>query len=355
MPHLFDEFTIKSVTLRNRIGVSPMCQYSSEEGFANDWHLVHLGSFARGGAGLVIMEATAVEPVGRITPQDHGLWSDDHLTFLRRIPAFIHGQGAVAGIQLAHAGRKASRTRPWEGDAHLPDEKGGWDVVGPSAIPYGEGYRTPIELGDAGIQSIVDKFGAAARRAKAAGFRWLELHAAHGYLLHNFLSPVSNRRGDRYGGSLANRARLLSEIVESVKGEWPSDLPLTVRFSCTDYVAEGWTVDDSVALAKMLKPLGVDLVDCSSGGNVSGVKIAVGANYQVPFAEKIRREAGIPTAAVGMITEAMQADAIVRSGQADVVLLAREMLRDPQWTFRAAKTLHQLPKAQVPPQYLRSI
>jgi 2,4-dienoyl-CoA reductase-like NADH-dependent reductase (Old Yellow Enzyme family) len=355
MAHLFDELKIKSVTLRNRIGVSPMCQYSSKEGFANDWHLVHLGSFARGGVGLVIMEASAVEPIGRITPQDHGIWSDEHVSFLRRITEFIHEQGAVAGIQLAHAGRKASRTRPWEGDSHLPKEKGGWEVVGPSALSFGEGYQTPHELSETEIKKIVNHFSDSAKRALSAGFKWLELHGAHGYLIHSFLSPLSNQRKDSYGGSFSNRTRFLKEIVDAVKKVWPSTLPLTVRFSCSDYTPGGWTIEDSVALAKELKILEVDLIDCSSGGNVMGAKIAVGANYQVPFAETIRKEALIATAAVGMITEPMQADAIIRSGQADVVLLAREFLRDPQWTFRAAKTLHQMPKAQIPAQYLRSV
>ncbi len=355
MAHLFDELKVKSITLRNRIGVSPMCQYSSRDGHAQDWHLVHLGAFARGGAGLVIMEATGVEAAGRISAHDNGLYSDEHVPFLKRITDFIHGQGSVAGIQLAHAGRKASRTRPWEGDADLPNAQGGWDVVGPSAIPFAEGYRTPLELSENEIHGLVQKFADAAKRAHAAGFKWLELHGAHGYLIHNFLSPLSNQRKDKYGGSFENRTRFFKEITESVNGVWPKDLPLTVRFSCTDYMPGGWNVEESVLLARELKKLGVDLVDCSSGGNAKEAKIAVGANYQVPFAAQIRREAEIATAAVGMITEPMQADAIVRTGQADLVLLAREMLRDPQWAFRAAKALHKMDRAQVPPQYLRSV
>ncbi len=353
--HLFSDFASRGVTLRNRVVVSPMCEYSSVDGFANDWHMVHLGSFARGGAGLVCVEASAVEPIGRISAQDHGIYYDDHIAFLKRITTFIHGQGAVAGIQIAHAGRKASRTRPWEGDGDLINAKGGWEVVGPSPIEFGEGYRRPRELSVTELQGIVQKFADAARRAHSAGFKWLELHGAHGYLIHNFLSPLSNKRSDQYGGSFENRTRFFREIVEAVKGSWPNDLPLAARISATDYTVGGWTIEDSVQLAKALKTQGVDLIDCSSGGNVKDAKIQVGANYQVPFAEAVRRGANIATATVGMITEAMQADAIVRSGQADLVLLAREFLRDPQWTFRAAKTLHKMDRAQVPPQYLRSV
>ncbi len=355
MPHLFDEFALKSVTLRNRIGVSPMCQYSSQNGHANDWHLVHLGAFASGGAGLVIFEASAVEAIGRITPADLGIYSDDHVPFLKRIVDFIHSQGAVAGIQIAHAGRKASRARPWDGDTDLSNNKGGWEVVGPSPIPFGDGFQTPHELSTNEIQQTVTSFAAAAKRAQQAGFRWLELHAAHGYLTHSFLSPISNQRRDQYGGSFENRTRLLKEIVDSVHGAWPKNLPLAVRFSCTDYTTGGWTIEETVALSKELRELGVDLIDCSSGGNVKNAQIPVGAGYQVPFAEIIKREAKIPTAAVGLITEPMQADEIVRNGRADLVFLARQMLRDPHWAFTAAKALHQIPRAQVPPQYLRSI
>lgn len=355
MANLFDEFKIKSVTLRNRIGVSPMCQYSSENGFANDWHLVHLGSFARGGAGLVIMEATAVEPEGRISAGDNGIWSDEHIPTLRRITDFIHGQGSVAGLQIAHAGRKASRTRPWEGDADLVDAQGGWEVGGPSALAFNTGYRTPKALSVDEIHSVVEKFGAAAARARRAGFRWLEIHAAHGYLIHSFLSPLSNQRTDSYGGSFENRSRLLQEVTAAVQANWPSDLPLTLRISCSDYHADGWSLADSVALAKDLKTRGIDLVDCSSGGNVAGVKIPVGPGYQVGFAEAIRREAGIPTAAVGLITEAAQANAIVEKGQADLVLLARQFLRDSHWPIHAAQSLNQKDRIRIPPQYLRSV
>jgi 2,4-dienoyl-CoA reductase-like NADH-dependent reductase (Old Yellow Enzyme family) len=331
-----------------------MCQYSSTDGFANDWHLVHLGAFARGGVGLVIMEATAVEPEGRISAFDQGIWKDEHIAPLKRVTDFILGQGAVAGIQIAHAGRKASRMRPWEGDSDLPRDQGGWQAVGPSALAFSKGYQTPVELGLADIQAVVEKFARAADRAHRAGFRWLEIHAAHGYLIHSFLSPLSNRRQDAYGGLLANRMRLLLEVVEAVQGSWPSDLPLAVRISATDYVEGGWTIKDSVDLARALKTKKVDLIDCSSGGNVADAKITVGANYQVSFAESIRKEAEMLTAAVGMITEPMQADAIVRSGQADMVLLGREMLRDPQWPLRAAQTLRQTAQVRVPPQYDRA-
>lgn len=353
--HLFEPFTVRSITFRNRIGVSPMCQYSSEDGFANDWHLVHLGAFARGGAGLVMMEATGVDPAGRITPYDHGLWSAEHVAFLQRITAFLHGQGAVAGIQIAHAGRKASRTRPWEGDADLPNTDGGWEVVGPSPIAFGEGYRTPHELSTTQIKETIGKFVATTRLALAAGFRVLEIHGAHGYLIHSFLSPLSNQRSDEYGGSFQNRIRFLLEIIEAVRAAWPAELPLWARLSCSDWTPSGWTIEDSVKLARELKQRGVDVIDCSSGGNVKAAKIPVGASYQVPFAEAIRRGAEIPTAAVGMITEPMQADDIVRNGRADIVLLARQMLRDPQWAFSAGRVLHQKQRLQIPPQYLRAI
>lgn len=332
-----------------------MCQYSSKEGHANDWHLVHLGSFASGGAALVIMEASAVEPIGRISAQDHGIYSDDNVPFLRRITDFIHGQGAVAGIQIAHGGRKASRTRPWEGDVDLVDSKGGWEPVGPSALSFGEGYRTPRELSTDGIARTVSLFAAAAKRAHTAGFKWLEIHAAHGYLLHNFLSPLSNQRTDRYGGSFENRTRLLKEVVEAVQKNWPADLPLAVRLSCTDYTEGGWTLEDSIRLSTDLKNWGVDLIDCSSGGNVKGAKIPLGPGYQAPFAHAIRHSVQIPTAAVGLITEPAQADTLVREGSADLILLARQMLRDPHWAFAAAKALQQMPQGLVPPQYLRSV
>ncbi|MBX0326527.1 NADH:flavin oxidoreductase/NADH oxidase [Oscillochloris sp. ZM17-4] len=352
MPHLFDPLTIGEVTLRNRIGVSPMCQYSAEDGHATDWHLVHLGARAAGGAGLVIVEATAVEPRGRISPHDVGLWQESQIAPLARVVRFIESQGAVAGVQLAHAGRKAGTARPWDGGRPLDDAAGGWPTVGPSPVAFAEGYRTPQELGVAEIDRLQAAFVAAAARAREAGFRWLELHAAHGYLMHSFLSPLSNRREDAYGGSLANRCRFVVETTRRVRDAWPAGLPLTVRLSCTDWVDGGWSGEDSLSLAKLLRAEGVDLIDCSSGGNAAQASIPVGASYQVPFAQAIRRGAGVATAAVGMITDPMQADAIVRNGDADLVLLARELLRDPHWPQRAAKALRQ--PVPTPPQYGRA-
>jgi 2,4-dienoyl-CoA reductase-like NADH-dependent reductase (Old Yellow Enzyme family) len=354
MPHLFDPLTLRGVTLRNRIGVSPMCQYSCENGLANDWHLVHLGSRAVGGAGLVIVEATAVEDIGRISPQDMGIWTDAHIEPLAKIARFIAGQGAVPGIQLAHAGRKASRARPWDGGHSVEDRDGGWPVVGASPLPFDDGWRVPLALDAAGLEQIRAAFRAAIIRAREAGFQLLELHAAHGYLFHSFYSPLSNHRTDEYGGSLENRIRLLLEVARIARAEWPADKPIFVRLSCTDWADGGWSLEDSVALASLLKGEGVDLIDCSSAGNTPLQKIPVGASYQVPFATEIRGRAGIPTAAVGMITEAMQADDIVRTGRADMVLLARELLRDPYWPIRAAKTLHFKGSLPVPPQYLRA-
>ena len=337
---LFDSLTIRGVTFANRIVVSPMCQYSCENGFATDWHLVHLGSRAVGGAGLVFTEATAVEARGRISPQDLGLWSDAHIEPLARITRFIHAQGSVAGIQLAHAGRKASVARPWEGDSKLEESQGGWrDVVAPSAIPFSASYPMPIALTTDGIATVVRSFGEAARRALEAGYRVIELHGAHGYLLHEFLSPLSNQRTDRYGGSFENRTRFVRETVEAVRAQWPERFPLFLRISATDWIAGGWDVEQSVELARMLKPLGVDLVDCSSGGNVPGVKIPIGPGYQTKLAERVRQEAGILTGAVGMITSAVQAEHILRNGQADVVFLARQLLRDPYWPLHAAAEL----------------
>jgi 2,4-dienoyl-CoA reductase-like NADH-dependent reductase (Old Yellow Enzyme family) len=353
LAHLFDPISFRSLILRNRIGVSPMCQYSSVDGFATDWHLVHLGARATGGAALVIMEATAVEPIGRISPYDHGLWQDAHIEKLKQITNFIKSQGAVAGIQLAHAGRKASRSRPWEGDANIEEGQGGWSVVGASAIAFSESFRVPHELSLAEIEKVQQLFIDATLRALKAGFQWLELHAAHGYLIHSFLSPLSNQRNDAYGGSFENRTRFLVELAKKVRAVWPENLPMTVRFSCSDWAAGGWTIEDSVALAKVLKnEVSIDLVDCSSGGNVPHVKIPTGPNYQVPFSETIRREAKVVTAAVGMITEAKQAEAIIREGRADIVLLARAMLRDAYWPRRAAEALALEPV--LPPQYLRS-
>ena len=304
--------------------------------------MVHLGSRAVGRAAAVLAEATAVTPDGRISPADLGLWSDAHIEPLHRIFAFITQQGSVPGIQLAHAGRKASTREPWNGGTPLSVEQGGWTpIVAPSAIPFADGYQTPRALSAADIASIVEAFATAARRAEVAGARLIEIHAAHGYLLHSFLSPLSNKRDDRYGGTFANRTRIVCEVVAATRKVWPEQYPLFVRISATDWAEGGWSIEESVALAQLLRPLGVDLIDCSSGGNVAGVKIPVAPGYQVPFAEQIRREAGIATGAVGMITEPQQADRIVRSGQADVVFLARQFLRDPYWPLIAARALGQ--------------
>jgi 2,4-dienoyl-CoA reductase-like NADH-dependent reductase (Old Yellow Enzyme family) len=354
MPGLFDPLTLKSVTLRNRIGVSPMCQYSSFDGMATDWHLVHLGSRAVGGAALVMVEATAVEPRGRISPNDMGLWSDAHVEPLARIARFIREQGAVPGIQLAHAGRKASRSRPWEGDAPLEDTAGGWVMIAPSPIPFGPGGRVPAMMTRDDIETVHAAFRAAATRAREAGFSWLELHAAHGYLCHSFYSPLSNRRQDDFGGAFENRVRFTREALRSIRSVWPDTLPLSVRLSCTDWIEGGWTLDDTVALARMLKTDGADLIDCSSGGIIPGVKIPVAAGYQTPFAQAVRG-AGVASAAVGMITEPMQADEIVRNGRADLVLLAREELRNPYWPIAAAQVLGEMDRVEVPPQYARGI
>jgi 2,4-dienoyl-CoA reductase-like NADH-dependent reductase (Old Yellow Enzyme family) len=355
MPHLFEPLTIKAITLRNRIGISPMCMYSSEEGMPNDWHLVHLGARAAGGAGLVIAEATAVSPEGRITPGDAGIWADRHVEPLTRINRFVKAQGAIPGIQIAHAGRKASAARPWEGGGHLADTAGGWLPVAPSAIAFGDALtRTPHALTEKELAKVQADFVSATHRALAAGYEWLELHAAHGYLLHQFLSPISNQRTDRYGGSFDNRTRFLLELTRATRAAWPQRLPFTVRLSCTDWVDGGWTVEESVELARRLKEAGVDLIDCSSGGSVPTAKIPVGAGYQVPFADRIRREAGIGTAAVGMITDPMQADQIVRNGHADLVLIARESIRDPNWPLRAARALRVKPPPAAPVQYGRA-
>ncbi|HUO31319.1 MAG TPA: NADH:flavin oxidoreductase/NADH oxidase [Bryobacteraceae bacterium] len=352
MPDLFSPLTIRSVTLRNRIAVSPMCEYSSEDGFANDWHLVHLGSRAVGGAGLVITEATAVEERGRISPGDLGIYRDEHVEMLARIASFIRKQGAVAGIQLAHAGRKASTPVPWEGSAPISESAGGWQAVAPSPIPFRPGEPVPAELSTSEIHAIVEAFATAAKRALAAGFQIAEIHGAHGYLTHEFLSPLTNHRTDEYGGSFEGRIRFALEVAQAVRAVWPDDLPLFMRISAIDWVAEGWQLDDSVELARRLCRLGVDLIDCSSAGAVPHAKVEVGPAYQTPFAARIRRESGILTGAVGMITGAGQADEIIRTGQADLVLLAREMLRDPYWPLHAAQTLGAL--GPVPKQYARA-
>jgi len=336
---LFTPLVIRGITLRNRIAVSPMCEYSCEEGFANDWHVVHLGSRAVGGAGLVLTEATAVEPLGRISPADLGLWTHQHIEPLARVSRFVKQQGGVPGIQLAHAGRKASTDAPWRGGKPLSIEEDGWQPVGPSAIPFDHGYPTPSELSVAGIRTILDAFVAAAKRALDAGFEVIELHAAHGYLAHEFLSPLSNKRTDSYGGSPQNRMRFVLEMIDEVRAVWPERLPLFLRISATDWVEGGWNADESVELAKEALKRGVDLIDCSSGGNVAGAAIPLGPGYQVLFAERIRRESGILTGAVGMITEPAQADTLIREGSADLVLLAREFLREPYWPIKAAREL----------------
>jgi 2,4-dienoyl-CoA reductase-like NADH-dependent reductase (Old Yellow Enzyme family) len=351
---LFAPLTIRGVTLPNRIAVSPMCEYSSEDGFANDWHLVHLGSRAVGGAGLVMTEATAVEADGRITLGDLGIWKAEHVETLRRITAFIKGQGAVPGVQLAHAGRKASTRVPWEGGLVVPpDQPGGWRPVAPSPVPFLEGDPIPRKMTISDIQRVVGSFVAAAGRAMTAGFEVIEIHGAHGYLIHEFLSPLSNFRADEYGGVLENRLRLALEIVSAIRQEIGPAVPLFLRISASDWTEGGWTIEDSVDLARRAKALGVDLIDASSGGNVPGAKIPVAPGYQVPFAERIRRETGILTGAVGMITTPEQAAAIVQSGQADLVLLAREYLRNPYFAVNAAQSLGA--PVSLPKQYLRAI
>ncbi len=351
--NLFDSFHLRDVTFRNRIGVSPMCQYSAVDGVPNDWHLVHLGSRAVGGAGLVMAEATAVEPNGRISPGDTGIYSDFQAEAWQRMTAFILEMGAVPGIQLAHAGRKASTDVPWSGRGPIGPEEGGWtQVVGPSPIPFADGWQTPAELNFDAIRQVVEAFRQSALRSLAAGFRLVEIHAAHGYLLHQFFSPISNIRADAYGGSFENRTRIAREVVSAVREVWPDNLPLLVRVSATDYVEGGWDVEQSVRLAQDLKKLGVDLIDVSSGGNVSGAKIPIGPGYQVPFAAAIRHGAEIPTAAVGLITEANQAEEILTSGSADFIFLARELLRDPYWPRRAASKLGV--KLVPPDQYARA-
>lgn len=348
----FDPLELRSIKLRNRIAVSPMCMYSSRDGFATDWHLVHLGSRAVGGAGLVMTEATAVVPEGRISPQDLGIWSDEHVALLSRIAAFVAEQGAAPGIQLAHAGRKASTKRPWEGSDPIPPGVLGWQPVGPSAEPFTEEHTPPHVLADSELTQVIAAFRAAAARALRAGFRVAEIHAAHGYLIHEFLSPLVNKRTDAYGGAFENRARLLLEVTRAVREVWPDELPLFVRISATDWAEGGWDAGDSARLAVLLRDAGVDLVDCSSGGAVSWQKPVVGPGYQVPFAERVRREAQIRTGAVGLITQPQQAEAILRAGQADVVLLAREALRDPCWPLHAAKALGI--DVPWPAQYLRA-
>jgi 2,4-dienoyl-CoA reductase-like NADH-dependent reductase (Old Yellow Enzyme family) len=352
MPHLFEPIQLRGLTLRNRILVSPMCQYSSHEGFANDWHFVHLASRAVGGAGLVFTEAAAVTADGRISPDDLGIWDDVQAGAFERIARFVKGEGAAFGVQLAHAGRKASTKRPWDGVGTVEPEAGGWEPIGPTATPFSDKYPVPRMMNTEDIAAVVEAFRRAAFRARRVGFDVVEIHAAHGYLIHEFLSPLSNTRTDAYGGPFENRIRLCLEVVKAVRTVWPDDLPLFVRISSTDWVEGGWDIEQSVELARRLGASGVDLIDCSSGGNVASATIPLGPGYQVPFAERIKRDAAIATGAVGLITSASQADAIVRNQQADVVLLAREVLRDPYWPLRAARELgHQV---EWPSQYLRA-
>lgn len=345
---LLSPLTLRSLTLRNRIAMAPMCQYSAVDGMANDWHLVHLGSRAVGGAGLVIVEATGVTPDGRITPGDLGIWSDAHIEPLARIARFVDSQGAVAGIQLAHAGRKASTAAPWTGGATLKTAaEGGWPVVAPSAMPFHPDDPAPVALDEKGIDGIVDAFEAAARRALAAGFKILEIHGAHGYLLHQFLSPHSNQRSDQYGGSLENRMRFLLRVAERVRAATPAELPLFVRISATDWAAGGWDIDQSVELSRRLKDLGVDLIDVSTGGNLPTARIPVAKRYQVPCSRRIRDDAEILTGAVGLITDARDADEIVTGGDADLVLVGRELLREPYWALKAQHAFEEEPSWPV--------
>jgi len=355
MSTLFSPISFRDVTLRNRIGVSPMCMYSSEDGFANDWHLVHLGSRAVGGAALVITEATAVEPRGRISPQDLGIWKDEHIEMLARIVRFIESQGAVAGMQLAHAGRKASTARPWDGHHYVEPANGGWQPIGASPIAFDKPYPAPREMTLADINDVLAAFVKASQRMLAAGFKWLEIHSAHGYLLHSFLSPLSNHRTDQYGGSFDNRVRFLLETTRDIRKTWPERLPVTVRLSGTDWADGGWDLEQSIELSRRLKAEGVDLIDCSSGGLVPNAKMQIGPGYQVPFAAAIRTQAQIATSAVGLITEPMQAEEIVSSGKADLVYLAREMLRDPYWPIHAAKALDAAKQVRIPPQHARAM
>ncbi|HUX14540.1 MAG TPA: NADH:flavin oxidoreductase/NADH oxidase [Spirochaetia bacterium] len=337
---LFDELRIRDISLKNRITLSPMCQYSSDDGFAGEWHLVHLGSRAAGGAGLVMTEATAVEARGRISPADLGIWKDEHIPMLAGIARFIAERGAVAGMQLAHAGRKASTKIPWKGSGAVPQSDGGWKVIAPSAIPFSPQYPSPSAMSRSDIAEVTEAFAKAAKRALEAGFKVVEIHAAHGYLLHEFLSSLSNKREDEYGGSFENRIRFVREVIRAVRKEWPEGLPLFMRISATEWVDGGWEIEQSIELARAVRDEGVDLIDCSSGGNLAQAQIPAGPGYQTRFAERIRSEAGIATSAVGLITSPSQAEHVLRTGQADLVTLGRELLRDPYWPLRAAAELH---------------
>lgn len=351
MSKLFSPLKIKDVTLKNRIVMSPMCQYSATDGYVNDWHMVHLGARATGGAGLIIMEATAVSPEGRISPGDAGLWNDEHIHGLSRITSFIHQQGAVSGIQIAHAGRKASCAIPREGGKQLDARDGGWQTVAPDNRPFSDGERAPEALDKEGILKVVSDFKTCVGRARNAGFKVVEIHSAHGYLLHEFLSPLSNQRTDEYGGSFENRTRLLQQVIVAVKSVWPAENPLFVRISATDWTEGGWTTEESVKLASLLKDLGVDLIDCSSGGNVNNARIPFSPGYQVPFSEAVRKT-GILTGAVGLITTAGQAESILQEGKADLILMGRELLRNPYFPLHAARYLGE--ETAWPVQYLRA-
>ena len=354
MSKLFEKFKLREIEFRNRIWVSPMCQYSSEDGKPTDWHLVHLGSRAVGGAGLVIIEATAISPEGRISPQDSGIWSDEHAERFKRITKFIKEQGAVAGIQLAHAGRKASTAPPWENGKVLDESEGGWQTFAPSAEKFAENFTLPKKMDENDLERVRNDFVSAAKRSVEAGFETIEIHNAHGYLLHEFLSPLSNKRTDEYGESLENRMRFPLEVAEKVREAVPGHLPVFVRISASDWMENGWDVEQSVEFCKRLKNLGIDLVDVSSGGNVPNAKIPVAPNYQVEFAAEIRKQAEIPTGAVGMITDANQAEEILQKGEADAVLMAREFLREPYFPFNAARELGAKIN-YVPKQYGRAI
>ncbi len=352
MSKLFSPLKIRGVEYKNRIFVSPMCQYSSDNGKPTDWHLVHLGSRAVGGVACVIMEAAAVSPEGRISPDDLGMWDDGFVPFYKKITDFIKSQNAVAGIQLAHAGRKGSTYTPWKGEDALKKEDGAWQIIAPSPIPFDKGYPTPIELTVNDIKVLKEKFVKAAQRSVEAGFQTIELHMAHGYLVHQFLSPLTNKRTDNYGGSLENRTRFAIKIARDVRNNIPGDIPLFVRLSCTDWVENGWDVEQTIYLSKALKSVGIDLIDCSSGGSVPDAKIPAGVGYQIPFAERIKREAQILTGGVGIIVSPEQAETIIRTNQADVVLLGREMLRNPYWALSAAKVLRE--DIEWPKQYIRA-
>ena len=352
MAHLFEPLKLRDIVLGNRIGIPPMCQYAAHAGLASDWHFVHYGTRAVGGAALMIIEATAVAPEGRISPGDLGIWNDDQIAPLARIARFAQEQGCVAAVQLAHAGRKASVGLGWQPQKTLAAADGGWTMVAPSALSFGEGYAVPRELDLPAIRQLVGQFAAGARRAREAGFQTVEIHAAHGYLLHQFLSPLSNQRTDAYGGSFDNRSRLVREVVAAVRTEWPEQLPLLIRLSATDWLEGGWNPEETVELCRVLKNLGVDLVDVSSAGLLPTAKIPAGPGFQTEFAARVRREANIPTAAVGLITSPAQADHIIRTGQADMVLLGREILRNPYWPLTAAQELGQ--PASWPRQYLRA-